>query len=128
MSLSIQRYTVGILFYILIDKKSKQMNKISTSFNILHRLAMFTISKKQYYTPHTRTESKFERNRLNEVNSYLYHWKTIYHRDNITFFHLIDELMFEMAVRGYFKKSFAVMFRYFMEDLIAAGYEVPHLI
>ena len=87
---------------------------------------MFIHGEKKYYNKQIGMGSKFK-SRLKEVHSYLYHWKPLKYRDNITFFHLVDELMFEMAVHGYFKKSYAVMFRYFMEDLIAAGYEAPHL-
>ena len=67
---------------------------------------------------------------LTELQSYLQYWKTESQRENLleTFFHVVDQLSFEIAVQGFIRKSDAVIIRDFMLDLVAVGYTIPDLI
>ena len=64
---------------------------------------------------------------LRELQAYLHYWKTEGQKENPfrTFFHIIDQLTFELAVQGFMRKSDAMVIRDFMLDLVSTGYSVP---
>ena len=67
---------------------------------------------------------------LRELQAYLQYWKTESQREKLfqTFFHIVDQLSFEIAVQGFIRKSDAVIIRDFMLDMVAVGYSIPELI
>ena len=67
---------------------------------------------------------------LRELQAYLQYWKTESQREELfqTFFHIVDQLSFEIAVQGFIRKSDAVIIRDFMLDMVAVGYTFPELI
>ena len=66
---------------------------------------------------------------LAELQAYLQYWKAESQKEKPfqTFFHIVDQLSFEIAVQGFIRKSDAVMIRDFMLDMVSLGYEIPEL-
>ena len=81
-----------------------------------------------YGEPQSKQLDQFEIDTLYEVKTYLYYWKTDISKGKLTFFHIIDQLMFEMAVHGYLRKTHALLYQHFMEDLLSVSYYIPRLI
>ena len=66
---------------------------------------------------------------LSEMIGYLQYWKPERHNAKLfqTFFHIVDQLSFELAVQGFIRKSDAEMLRDFMSDLVSVGYTMPDM-
>ena len=75
----------------------------------------------------TKNLSKKEKYILSELQFYLKYWKTEPRSDKVnqTFFDIVDQLSFELAVQGFMRKSDAEMIRDFMSDLVTVGYTMP---
>ena len=75
----------------------------------------------------TKNLSKKENYILSELQFYLKYWKTEPKTDklNQTFFDIVDQLSFELAVQGFIRKSDAETIRDFMSDLVSVGYTMP---
>ena len=73
--------------------------------------------------------SKKQKYILSELQFYLKYWKTEPKSDklNQTFFDIVDQLSFELAVQGFIRKSDAEMIRDFMSDLTYMGYVMPDI-
>ena len=88
---------------------------------------------KQLYNINDMTHGELSTNQnyiLRELQAYLQYWKTESQREKLfqTFFHIVDQLSFEIAVQGFIRKSDAVIIRDFMLDMVAVGYSIPELI
>ena len=67
---------------------------------------------------------------LSELQAYLQYWKAESQKENPfqTFFHIVDQLSFEIAVQGFIRKSDAMLIRDFMLDMVTLGYTIPEVI
>ncbi|XP_065672992.1 uncharacterized protein LOC101237499 isoform X1 [Hydra vulgaris] len=67
----------------------------------------------------------FSEEDIGYLSSYLHYWKS---DETESFFHVIDQLNFELAVRGYLSKLHAKLHRWWLQKLVKFGYSKLPLI
>ncbi len=69
-------------------------------------------------------------NVLWELKAFLEHWRTEPLDGSLfqNFFHIVDQLSFEMAVQGFIRKTDATLIRDFLQNLCKVGYNVPEVV
>ncbi|XP_047140265.1 uncharacterized protein LOC124815537 isoform X1 [Hydra vulgaris] len=67
----------------------------------------------------------FSEEEIEYLSSYLHYWKS---DETESFFHVIDQLNFELAVRGYLSKLHAKLHRWLLQKLVQLGYSKLPLI
>ncbi|XP_047133459.1 uncharacterized protein LOC100203540 [Hydra vulgaris] len=65
------------------------------------------------------SEKKFSEEEIDYLSSYLQYWQS---DETESFFHIVDQLNFELAVRGYLSKLHAKLHRWLLYNLVQLGY------
>ncbi|XP_012559748.2 uncharacterized protein LOC100203850 isoform X1 [Hydra vulgaris] len=92
-------------------------------------LASFTTDLKNIQLTDCRNifltrESKFSEKEIGDLSSYLYYWQS---DETESFFYIVDQLNFELAVRGYLSQLHAKLSRWWLHKLVKLGYYQPSL-
>ena len=64
-------------------------------------------------------ETKFSQEEIENLDSYLFYWRS---DERESFFQVVDQLNFELAVRGYLSKLHAKLHRLWLSKLVQLGY------
>jgi len=77
-------------------------------------VSRFTAGDYLHCELHGSKSIQYNQAELSALEDYLAYWRT---DETVNFFHVLDQLNFELAVRGYLSKSDAILYRFWLEHL-----------